>query len=55
MFRIVAVDLARLRTSGQTSHSRGRGFDSPRLHFGYRDIAELFADCAPDTLERGTI
>ena len=31
------------------SHSRGRGFDSPRLHSHSREVQEL-RECAPDFL-----
>src|SRR5215471_12384499 len=35
MFPLLSVASARLRTSTETSHSRGRGFDSPRLHLRF--------------------
>ena len=41
MFPLLSVASARLRTSTETSHSRGRGFDSPRLHVSLLPFARI--------------
>jgi hypothetical protein len=41
MFPILSAVFAGLRTSTETSHSRGRGFDSPRLHSRFRILGGL--------------